>query len=145
MNREHTTRPSTISRSVAVAIAAAALLAGLGACGGSSKPAYCSKRTTLEDSVKGLKSLDTSNGVSAALRSQVTKIQADATGLVSSAKSDFPSESAALKSSVNTFASTVKALPSSPSVANLAALASSGKAVTSAVKSFTDATNSKCG
>ena len=68
-----------ILRSVAM-VAAVALLAVAG-CGGSSKPSYCSDRSTLENSVKGLTSAATSGDVSA-LKSQATTIKSDATSLV---------------------------------------------------------------
>ena len=60
----------------------------IAACG-SSKPAYCSARTNLENSVKGLTSLNSSSGVNG-LQSQVKKIQTDANTVVSEAKGDFP-------------------------------------------------------
>ena len=78
-------------------VAATALIALVGC--GSSKPAYCSDRTKLEDSIKGLTSLNLSSGLSG-LKSQLTTIENDATTLVNSAKSDFPSETSAVKTSV---------------------------------------------
>lgn len=130
-------------RRVLAAGAAIILIAALSACG-SSKPAYCGKRTSLENSVKGLTSLDTSGGVVSALRTQLTKIQSEATALVSSAKSDFPSETTAITSSISALESTIKSFPSSPSAANIAALASQASSVVNSVKSFTDSTSSKC-
>jgi hypothetical protein len=123
-----------------VAILIAVALAG---CGGSSKPAYCSDRSALEDSVKGLDTAATSGGISG-LQSQLTTIQSDATALVNSAKSDFPSETSAIKSSVDTLSSAVNALPSSPSTAQIATVATDAASVVSSVKGFTDATSSKC-
>ena len=67
---------------------------------GSSKPDYCSSRTNLENSVKGLASLNASSGISG-LKAQLGKIQSDVNTLVSQAKSDFPSQTSALKSSVD--------------------------------------------
>jgi len=122
-----------------VATAAVLPLAGCGA----SKPAYCSDRTNLENSVKELTSLKISGGVSG-LQAQVNKIQSDATAAVSSAKSDFPSETSAIKSSVDTLASAVKALPSSPSPKQIATIAGDASNALSAAKSFSDATSSKC-
>ncbi len=143
MECEHTVRARGTFRRVIAACVTIILIAALSACG-SSKPAYCSNRTSLENSVKGLTSLNTSGGVVSALRSQLTKIQSEATALVSSAKSDFPSETTAVTSSVNALESTVKSFPSSPSAANIAALASQVSSVVTSVKSFTDSTSSKC-
>jgi hypothetical protein len=118
-------------------------LVAVAGCGGSSKPAYCSDRTNLENSVKGLTSAASSGDISG-LKSQVTKIQSDATALVSSAKSDFPSQTSAVKSSVDALQSAVTALPASPTTAQTAAIAKSAAAVVSSVKSFSDASKSKC-
>ena len=123
-----------------VAVVVAVALAG---CGGSSKPAYCSDRTDLQNSVKDLPSVTSSNGVSG-LTSQITTIKSDATAVVNSAKGDFPTETSAVKSSVDTLETAVKALPSSPSSTQIAAVAADAASVVSSVKSFTDASKSKC-
>ena len=112
-------------------------------CGGSSKPAYCSDRSNLESSIKGLTSLTASSGISG-LKTQLQTIQSDATKLVSSAKSDFPSQTSAIKSSVAGLESAVKALPSHPSATQLGPVATAAASVVSSVKSFTDATSSNC-
>jgi hypothetical protein len=127
---------------VPVGMVATVALFALAGCG-SSKPAYCSDRTNLENSVKNLPSSVSSNGISS-LPSEVTTIKNDATKVVSAAKSDFPSETSAVKSSVDTLQSAVKALPSSPSATQIAAVAANAASVVSSVKSFTDASKSKC-
>jgi hypothetical protein len=119
-------------------LAAAAAVVALAGCG-SSKPAYCTDRTNLQNSVKGL----TSSGVSG-LKSQINQIQSDATTLVNSAKSDFPSETSAITSSVSALKNALAALPSSPSAAQIATVTRDAASVVSSVKSFTDASNSKC-
>ena len=124
---------------VPLVLAAAATAVALAGCS-SSKPAYCTDRTNLQNSVKGL----TSSGISG-IRSQLTQIQSDATTLVNSAKGDFPSETSAITSSVSTLKSAVAALPSSPSAAQIATVTRDAASVVSSVKSFTDASSSKCG
>jgi hypothetical protein len=109
----------------------------------SSKPAYCTDRENLQNSVKGLTSLTVSSGVSG-LKTQVEKIQSDATAVVNSAKSDFPTETSAISSSVNALKSSVTALSSSPSAADIATVTKDASKVVNSVKSFMDATNSKC-
>jgi hypothetical protein len=126
----------------AVTVAAVALIA-LAGCG-SSKPAYCSTRTSLENSVKNLPSSVSSSGISS-LPSQLTTIEGQATTLVNNAKSDFPTQTSAVKSSVDTLSSAVKALPSSPSATQLAAVGLDAGNVVSSVKSFSDNSKSKCG
>ena len=124
-----------------VAFAAAAGLVALTGC--SSTPAYCSDRTNLENSVKGLPSQVSSSGISG-LESQLNKVESDATALVNSAKSDFPSQTSAIMSSVDALKSAVTALPSSPSAADMAPVVADVARVKSSVKSFTDATSSNC-
>jgi len=127
---------------VPVACVAAIGLTALAGCG-SSKPAYCSDRTNLENSVMGLTSLNVSSGISG-LESQFKKIQSDATALVSSAKSDFPSQTSAVKSSVDALSGAVKTLSSSPSAGQIATVATDAASVVTSVKSFSDASSSKC-
>ena len=123
---------------VPLVLAAAATAVTLAGCG-SSKPAYCTDRTNLENSVKGL----TSSGVSG-LKSQLKQIQTDATTVVNSAKGDFPSETSAITSSVTALKTSVTALPSSPSAPQIATATRNAASVVSSVKSFVDASNSKC-
>lgn len=127
---------------VLLAFVAAAMVVALAGCS-SSKPAYCTDRANLQDSVKGLTSLNVSSGVSG-LKSQLGTIQSDATTVVNSAKSDFPSETSAITSSVDALKSSVAALPSSPSVAEITTVTKDAASVVSSVKSFIDASNSKC-
>jgi hypothetical protein len=129
-------------RPVLLACVVALVVIALTGCG-SSKPAYCSDRTSLENSVKGLKSVDLKGGLSG-VRSQLDKIQSDATALVGSAKNDFPSQTSAVKTSVQTLSNAVKTLSTKPSVAQIAKIAADVSAVSTSVKGFTDATSSKC-
>src|SRR5215471_13081350 len=115
---------------VAVACLAAALLAVVAGCGGSSKPAYCSDRSDLQSSVKGLTNLTVSSGVSG-LKTQLTTIQSDANKVVSSAKSDFPSQTDAITTSVDTLKTAVQAVPSSPTAKQFAPVAAAAASVVS--------------
>jgi hypothetical protein len=108
----------------------------LSACGGSDKPGYCADRSQLESSIKDLASLSPSGGLSG-LQSQLRT-------LVASARSDFPSETQAIDSSVNALAADVRALSGTPSASQIASLASDASSVVSAVRGFVDATKSKC-
>jgi len=126
----------------ALATAAPVALIALAGCG-SSTPAYCSARTNLENSIKGLTSLNPSSGISG-LQAQAKTIESDATALVSAAKSDFPSETSAIKTSVDTLQQAVKSLPSSPSVTQIASITADAASVVSSVTSFVDASKSKC-
>jgi len=127
---------------VLVACVAGMVVIAVAGCG-SSKPAYCSDRANLENSIKGLTSLNASSGVSG-LQAQLKKIQADANALVSSAKSDFPNQTSAIKSSLDALESSVKTVTSNPSATQIATVASDASKFVNSVKSFTDATSSKC-
>jgi hypothetical protein len=127
---------------VLLALVVAAGVVVLASCS-SGKPGYCTDRTSLENAVKGLTSLNASSGVSG-LKSQVTTIQSDAAALVSSAKSDFPSQTSAITSSVDALKSSVTALSASPSAGQIATVTKDAAGVVSSVKSFTDATSSQC-
>jgi len=143
MNREGARDGATPSwMRVPVGSVVAVAVVALAGCG-SSKPAYCSDRTNLENSIKNLPSVTSSSGVSG-LQSQLATIQSDATSLVNAAKSDFPTETSAVKSSVDTLQSAVKALPSSPSASQIAPIALDASNVVSSVKSFVSASKSKC-
>jgi hypothetical protein len=132
-------------RKTAQAVAAVVLSAtAIAACGGSSKPSYCSSVSTLESSIKALPSTNViQNGVSA-LESAVSKVQTEAQTAVNDAKSDFPTETSALKSSVDTLSATVKKAVSSPSPATLVQLPAQVSAVVTAANNFQSATKSKC-
>jgi hypothetical protein len=144
MSREtsrHFPRP-WLDRLPLATVGAVALIA-LAGCGSSSKPAYCSARTTLQNSIKNLPSAASSSGISG-LPSLLASIKTDATTLVNDAKSDFPTQTSAVKSSVDTLQSAVKALPSSPSATQIAAVALDAGNVVNSVKSFADTSKSKC-
>lgn len=117
----------------------------LSACGGggSGKPGYCADRSQLESSIKDLASLSPSQGLTG-LQSQLRTIQTDANALIASARSDFPSETSAIRTSLEALSTDVRALSSSPSAAQVASLANDASSVVSAVRGFADATKSAC-
>lgn len=124
----------------AVAVVGLVALAG---CGGSSKPGYCSARTDLQNSIKGVTNLSPSSGVST-LQAQFEKIKSAADKLVTQAKSDFPNETSAIKSSINALTSSVNALTSNPSAGQIVAVTTAASTAVSSVQSFLDASKSKC-
>lgn len=130
------------TRSISALAAAALAAITLAACG-SSKPSYCTNRTNLENSVKGLTQLNASSGVSG-LQAQLAKVQSDANALVNSAKGDFPTETSAISSSISALESSVKSLSSTPSASQIATLSGQAAAFASSVQTFVNATKSKC-
>ncbi len=128
---------------IAVVGAVVSSVVAMAGCG-SDQPGYCQGRASLQNSVKGLTSLNASSGVSG-LKAQVSKVQGDASALVNSAKSDFPSETSAISSSVNALKSSVTALPSTPTAAQIATVTKDAPSVVTSVENFMDASNSRCG
>ena len=132
---------------VALALAAGAGAVALAGCSSSSSssgpPAYCAARTNLENSIKGLTSLNASSGVSG-LKSQVTAVANNASKLVDAAKGDFPSQTSAITASVNTLKTSVAGLSSSPSSAQIATVTKDAGNVVSSVSTFMSASSSKC-
>jgi hypothetical protein len=116
----------------------------IAACGGSSKPSYCSAVTNLENSVKGLANVNVIKNGTSSLSSQVHKIESNAQSVVSSAAGDFPNETSAVTTSMNALASSLKQVSGTPSASQLVTIASQASAAVSAVKSFANATSSKC-
>lgn len=135
MNRKATT-PVVLLAGLAVAL-------GVAGCGGDSKPAYCADRAKLDSSVKDLPNALKTGGTGG-LQAQLKTIQTDATAAISSAESDFPTETSAVKTNVEQLKTAVAGLPSSPSAAQVAAVAVNASAVVNAVKAYTNATKSTC-
>jgi hypothetical protein len=133
---------SRLLRRSLIAVVACAPLA-LGACGGGDQPGYCADRASLQSSIADLRNLSPSDGLSG-LEARLRTIQSDAQALVASARSDFPDETSAIGTSVDTLARDVRALPSNPSTAQIGALARDASNVVSAVSGFVDATKSEC-
>jgi hypothetical protein len=136
------TRAGWARTRVGLACVACVGLISLVGCG-SSKPGYCTDRTNLENSIKGLTSLNPSSGISG-LQTQLKNVQSSATSLVNSAKSDFPSQTSAIKSSLDSLENAVKGLSSSPSPTQISQVAGAASNVVSSVNSFIDASKSKC-
>jgi hypothetical protein len=133
----------TARRVGGVACAVVLGLVTLAGCGGSSKPAYCSARASLENSIKDVTSLTASSGISS-LEAAFTKVTTDANTLVSKAKSDFPSETSAIRSSVDALTKAVNTLKANPSASNIATVATAAGNTVSSVESFVHSTKSKC-
>lgn len=110
---------------------------------GCGKPQYCSDLSTLQTAVKNLPSSATSGGVSG-LESQLKTIQSDATALSASAKSDFPSETNNVTSTIGQLEASIKELPSKPSAAQLATVGINASAVVNSVQAFQNATSKDC-
>jgi hypothetical protein len=135
-------RQTTRTLFIPVALAVAALLAA--GCGSSSKPAYCSNVTDLENSINSLKNVQLGSNTISTLKADVQKVQTNANAVVSSAKQDFPSQTSALQSSVSTLSNSIEALPASPTPQQLLPLAPQVASAVSAADNLKSATSSAC-
>jgi hypothetical protein len=127
---------------VALALAVAAVLSG---CGGSSKPAFCSSLNDLKTSVTDLKNVDVIKNGTSSVTAALQKVQSNAKSVVSSAKSDFPTQTQAISSAVTTLETTIGELKSSPTQPSLiAALPGQVSALANSVKTFESDASSKC-
>lgn len=119
----------------------------LGGCG-SSKPAYCGHVSELEKSVQSLGSLDVQSGVSG-LEAALRKVNSSAKAVISSAKSEFPTQTTSIEKSVSGLESTVKEFSSATTTqargAAIAKLPVAVSAIDTAFSEFSSATKSKCG
>ncbi len=129
-----------VRMSASLATVTVIVLVGATGCG---KPGYCSDRSNLENSVKDLPNAVKTGGTSG-LQSQVATIESDANAVIESAKSDFPTETNTLTTTVAQLKTAVQGLPSNPSASDLAPVALDATAVVNAVKTFTSATKSDC-
>jgi hypothetical protein len=123
---------------IAVIAATTAAAIALGGCGGG-KPAYCSAQTDLKNAVEGLGNVSSASE----LKSSLQKIQSSANSLIASVKTDFPSETDAIKSSLSALEATVKEATSNPQAA-IKQLPGEVSAMGTAIDSFAKAAKSKC-
>jgi len=130
--------------SLAVTLCVLAVSALLATGCGDSKPSYCSKADQLEVAVKDLSDSDLSKGLTS-VTSAASKVESSATAAVDAAKTDFPTETGRIESSVSTLKTAVDQLLRSPSAAQIATLALDIRSVVSAVNGFVSQTKKKCG
>lgn len=120
--------------------------APLWGCGSSSsKPSYCAQQEELKKSVKALGEVNVVQGGTSAIAAALGKVESSAKGLVEATKSEFPSQTQALSSSISELSKSVSGLSSSSSASAVAAIPAEVVAVGSAVSQLASATSSKCG
>lgn len=129
-----------------LALSFLAVLVVLAGCG-SSKPAFCSQVSELENSIKALGSLNAQSGISG-LETALAKIDTNAKTVVSSAKSEFPTQTAAIEKSVTALEATAKEVAGATSTqartTAISKLPGQVSAVGTAFSEFSNATKSKC-
>ncbi len=112
--------------------------------GTSAKPAYCTAVGNLESSIRALPSTDVVKEGTSALESAVARVKQNAQTVVEAAKSEFPSQTSALKSSADALASTVEQIVHAPTTALISQLPGQVSAVATAAKNLESATASRC-
>jgi CDGSH-type Zn-finger protein len=128
---------------IVAAVVAAAILSGCG--GSSSKPSYCDQTANLKKSVQSLGSVNVLQGGTNALTSAISNVESSASAVVKSAKGDFPTETAAISSSIDALKKSAQSLASSPAQpAVIAQIPGQVSAVVKSIQDFSSSTKSKC-
>jgi methyl-accepting chemotaxis protein len=130
------------SSALIVLIASVVAAMAIAACGGSSKPSYCSSLNNLKTSVQDLKNVKVVQNGTSALKSALQKVETNANDVVNAAKSEFSSQTAAVGSSVDALKKTVGQLTSNPSA--ISQVPSEVSAVASSVETLVNDASSKC-
>ncbi len=133
-------RKLTFTVAVAMIVAGAVVLAGCG----SSKPSYCSSLTTLKQSVKDLPTTDVIKNGTNALKANVDKVVSNAHAVVNAAKKDFPTETGAITTAIDSLQTTVNQLEKGASPTVVVQAATNVAALATSVKNFSSAASSKC-
>ncbi|HEU0250977.1 MAG TPA: hypothetical protein VFR48_09665 [Solirubrobacteraceae bacterium] len=89
-----------------------ALLVGCG----TSKPAYCTQVTNLENSVKALGKVELSSSIASELTTGLGNVSKSAKELGSALKSEFSTQTSAIKSSIGTLENTAKQVSSAGNI-----------------------------
>ncbi|MGZ4168016.1 MAG: hypothetical protein ACXVR1_02305 [Solirubrobacteraceae bacterium] len=134
-----------MGRKLTCATATAVVLAILAGCGSSSKPSYCSSLTNLEQSVKAVPTTDVIKNGTSALKANVDKVVTNAHAVVDSAKKDFPNETGAITTAVDSLKTTASELQKNATPALVVQAAGNVASLGTAVKNFSSSASSKCG
>jgi hypothetical protein len=124
--------------------AAALVLATLAAGCSSSKPAYCTAADQLKTSVQDLGNANINIHDLSSVNTAVSKVAADAKTFASEAKSAYPSQTTALKTSLSSLQAAVTSAMGQPSVTTVAAVVSSVSQVKTAADNLQTAVKGKC-
>ena len=124
--------------------AAVLVMAGLAAGCSSSKPAYCTDASQLKTSVQDLGNVNIDVHDLSSVDTAVSKVQADAEKFAADAKSAYPSQTTALKTSLSSLQTAVKSAIGQPSLTTVAAVVSSVTQVKTAADNAQTAVKGKC-
>jgi hypothetical protein len=124
--------------------AAVLVLATLATGCSSSKPAYCTDASQLKTSVQDLGNVTVNVNDLSSVNTAVSKVQANAKKFASDAKSAYPSQTTALKTSLSSLETAVKSAMAQPSLTTVAAVVSSVTQVKTAADNVQTAVKGKC-
>ncbi len=127
-----------------LAPAAVVILSGVAAGCGSSKPAYCTAASQLKTSVQDLGNVTVNVSDLSSVSTAVSKVQANAKTFASEAKSAYPSQTTALRTSLSGLLAAVKSAKAQPSLATVAAVVSTITQVKTAAANLHNAASGKC-
>jgi hypothetical protein len=144
--REIVTPDMQLRRIPMALLAALVVLAALAVgCGGSDKPAYCSKVDDFQSAFDDLKNVDVKKDGPDAVVSAAKKVKSTGEAAVSAVKSDFKPQANALKTSLTTLGASARQLPDADKrKAALARIPDELDAVSTAFADLKDKTDSKC-
>ncbi len=126
-------------------LAAAVLaLSGVAAGCGSSKPAYCTAASQLSTSVHDLAHVSINISDLSSVQTAVGKVQANAKTFASEAKSAYPSQITALRTSLSGLQAAVRSALGQPSLSTVAAVVSAVGQVKTAAGNLQQAASGKC-
>jgi hypothetical protein len=144
MKPAHRPGPRSWALVPAAALVLATLAAGCSSSSTSSKPAYCTAASQLKTSVHDLGNVTINVHDLSSVNTAVSKVQASATKFASEAKSAYPAQTTALKTSVSGLEAAVKSAMAQPSVTTVAAVVSSVSQVKTAAGNAQTAVKGKC-
>jgi hypothetical protein len=110
----------------------------------SSKPAYCTAASQLKTSVHNLGNVHVAQNGLSSLQTALSKVQASATTFAADAKSAYPSQTTALKNSLSSLDTAIKAAEGQPPLTAAAAVVPAVTQVKTSASNLQSAVKGKC-
>jgi hypothetical protein len=109
-----------------------------------SKPAYCTAASQLQTSVQKLGNVDVATNGLGALQTALNSVKTSASTFATDAKSAFPSQTAALNTSLSALATAITSAQGQPPVTAAAAVVPAVRQVKNSASALQSATSGKC-
>ena len=127
-----------------VTAVAVLVLSGLAAGCSSSKPAYCTDAANLKTSVQNLGNVDIAKNGLGSLQTALTSVKTNAASFATDAKSAYPSQTAALNTSLSALATAITSAKGQPPVTAAAAVVPAFAQVKNSASALQSAVSGKC-